>query len=84
MNINDLNTLEQLEQFLTGSQAVAFLIASSTDKATKAYGARWLNSNPHRWINAPKASWYAFWLKPPAIRQQITRLIKQVPRHQQD
>ena len=32
MNINDLNTIEQLEQFLTGSQAVAFLVASSKDE----------------------------------------------------
>jgi hypothetical protein len=27
MNINELNTIEQLEQFLSGSQAVAFLKA---------------------------------------------------------
>jgi hypothetical protein len=32
MNINDLNTIEQLEQFLTGSQPVAFLVASSKDE----------------------------------------------------
>jgi hypothetical protein len=32
MNIKDLNTIEQLELFLTGSQAVAFLVASSTDE----------------------------------------------------
>ena len=32
MNIKDLNTIEQVEQFLTGSQAVAFLVASSTDE----------------------------------------------------
>jgi hypothetical protein len=32
MNINDLNTIEQLEQFLTGSQSVAFLVASSKDE----------------------------------------------------
>jgi hypothetical protein len=32
MNINDLNTKEQLEQFLTGSQSVAFLVASSKDQ----------------------------------------------------
>ena len=39
MNINDLNTpvlsgvegIEQLEQFLTGRQAVAFLVASNKD-----------------------------------------------------
>ncbi|MEQ1531187.1 MAG: hypothetical protein ABL925_17865 [Methylococcales bacterium] len=29
MNIKDLNTIEQLEQFLTGSQSLAFLVASS-------------------------------------------------------
>ena len=32
MNINDLNTIEQLELFLTGNQAVAFLVASSKDE----------------------------------------------------
>ena len=32
MNINDLKTIEQLEQFLTGSQAVAFLVAGSQDE----------------------------------------------------
>jgi hypothetical protein len=29
MNINDLNTIEQLEQFLTGGQAAAFLVVSN-------------------------------------------------------
>ena len=29
MNINDLTTIEQLEQFLTGTQAIAFLVASN-------------------------------------------------------
>ena len=29
--MNDLNFVEQLEQFLTGSQDVAFLVASSRD-----------------------------------------------------
>jgi len=32
MNISDLNILEQMEQFLTCSKAVAFLVASSQDK----------------------------------------------------
>ena len=32
MNINDLNTIEQLEQFLTGTQAVAFLVTGSKDE----------------------------------------------------
>jgi hypothetical protein len=32
MNINELNTIEQLEQFLSGSQAVAFLVASCKDE----------------------------------------------------
>ena len=32
MNINDLNTLEQLELFLTGNQSVAFLAASNKDE----------------------------------------------------
>ncbi len=29
MNINDLKTIEQLEQFLTSTQAIAFVVASS-------------------------------------------------------
>ena len=29
MNINDLKTIEQLEQFLTGTQSIAFLVASN-------------------------------------------------------
>jgi hypothetical protein len=29
MNINDLKTIEQLEQFLTGTQAITFVVASS-------------------------------------------------------
>jgi hypothetical protein len=37
MNINDLNTIEQMEQFLTGSQAVAFLVASSKDECYRGY-----------------------------------------------
>jgi hypothetical protein len=32
MNINDLNTIEQMEQFLSGSQAVTFLVASSKEE----------------------------------------------------
>lgn len=32
MYIKDLNSIEQLEQFLTGSQCVAFLVASSADE----------------------------------------------------
>ena len=38
MNINDLNTLEQLKQFLTGSQAVAFFVASSKDRCYQGSG----------------------------------------------
>jgi hypothetical protein len=45
MNINDLNTIEQMEQFLTGSQAVAFLVASSKDECYRAYSAPGLNSD---------------------------------------
>lgn len=32
MNKNDLTTIEQLEQFLDGSQTVAFLATSSKEK----------------------------------------------------
>jgi hypothetical protein len=38
MNINDLNTIEQMEQFLTGSKAVAFLVASSNIPFAEAVG----------------------------------------------
>jgi len=44
MNINDLNTIEQLEQFLTDSQAVAFLFASRAIVCTIAdYGTNLTN-----------------------------------------
>ncbi|MFA5924803.1 MAG: hypothetical protein WC856_26550 [Methylococcaceae bacterium] len=35
MNVNDPNIIEQMEQFLTGSQAVAFLVASSKDECNR-------------------------------------------------
>ena len=38
MNINDLNTIAQMEQFLTGGQAVAFLVASSNIPFAEAVG----------------------------------------------
>ena len=37
MNISDLNTIEQLEQFLTGGQAVAFLDPSSKRESFVSY-----------------------------------------------
>ena len=37
MNINDLNTIEQLELFLTGNHAVAFLAASGKDECYRLY-----------------------------------------------
>ena len=45
MNINDLKTIEQLEQFLTGTQSIAFLVASKRKIYTETYSGHWLNSD---------------------------------------
>jgi len=73
---NDLNTIEQMEQFLTvaGSR---LLVASGKDDIIKAYSARRLKTATLRWINDQKAR-RALLIKITGYsRQQITRLVKQ-------
>ena len=78
MNINDLNTIEQMEQFLTGSQAVAFLVASSKDEC---YLGIQCTLVKFRYVSLNKRSKgvvVGFLIKISGYsRQQITRLVKQ-------
>jgi len=78
MNINDLNTIEQLEQFLTGSQSVAFLVADSREVCYRGIQRtlvkfRYPSLNKHA-----KGVVVRFLIKITGYsRQQITRLVKQ-------
>lgn len=78
MNINDLKTIEQLEQFLTGTQTIAFQVASSKnaiyrDIQRTLVKFRYLSLNKHS-----KGIVMRFLIKITGYsRQQITRLIKQ-------
>jgi transposase InsO family protein len=78
MNINDLNTIEQLDQFLTGSQSVAFLVAGSKEECYRGIQRtlvkfRYASLNKHS-----KGVVVRFLIKITGYsRQQITRLVKQ-------
>jgi hypothetical protein len=48
MNINDINTIEQMEQFLTATKPSPFWLPAARMSATGAYSARWLNSGTLR------------------------------------
>lgn len=78
MNISDLKTIEQLEQFLTGTQAVAFVVASShqdiyRDVQRTLVIFRYLALN-----KASKGVVVRFLIKITGYsRQQVTRLVKQ-------
>jgi len=48
MNINDLNTIEQMEQFLTAAKPSPFWLPAARMSATWAYSVRWLNSDALR------------------------------------
>lgn len=78
MNINDLNTIDQLEQFLTGSQAVAFLVASSKEDCYRGIQ-RTLVKFKYPTLNKhSKGVVIRFLIKITGYsRQQITRLIQQ-------
>ena len=78
MNINDLNTIEQLEQFLTGSQAVAFLVASSQDECYRGIQYILVKFRYAAQKKHSKGIVVRFLIKITGYsRQQITRLIKQ-------
>jgi hypothetical protein len=77
MNINDLCAIEQLERFLTGSQAVAFLVASSKDECYRGIQ-RTLAKFRYPSLNKrSKGVVVRFLIKITGYsRQQITRLVK--------
>jgi transposase InsO family protein len=78
MNINDLNTIEQLEQFLTGSQAVAFLVVSSQDECYRGIQRTLVKFRYTALDKRSKGVVVRFLIKITGYsRQQITRLIKQ-------
>ena len=78
MNINDLNTIEQMEQFLTGSQAVAFLVASSKDECYLGIQRTLVKFRYTSLNKRSKGVVVRFLIKITGYsRQQITRLVKQ-------
>ena len=78
MNINDLNTIEQLEQFLTGSQAVAFLVASNKDECYRGIQRTLVKFRYPSLNKRSKGVVVRFLIKIIGYsRQQITRLVKQ-------
>jgi len=78
MSINDLNTIEQLEQFLTGSQAVAFLVVSSQDECYRGIRRTLVKFRYAALDKRSKGVVVRFLIKITGYsRQQITRLIKQ-------
>ena len=78
MNIKDLNTIEQLEQFLIGSQAVAFLVASSTDECYQGIQRTLVKFRYPSLNKRSKGVVMRFLVKITGYsRQQVTRLIKQ-------
>ncbi|MDD1626913.1 MAG: hypothetical protein LUQ26_05475 [Methylococcaceae bacterium] len=78
MNINDLNTIEQMEQFLTGSQAVAFLVASGKDEYYQGIQRTQVKNSYPSLNKRSKGVVVRFLIKITGYsRQQITRLVKQ-------
>lgn len=78
MNINDLNTIDQLEQFLTGSQSVAFLVASSKDECYRGIQRTLVKFRYPTLNKRSKGVVVRFLIKITGYsRQQITRLVKQ-------
>jgi len=78
MNINELNTLEQLEQFLSGSQAVAFLVASSKGECYRGIQRTLVKFRYPSLSKRSKGVVVRFLIKITGYsRQQITRLVKQ-------
>ena len=78
MNINDLNTIEQMEQFLSGSQGVAFLVASSKDECYQGIQRTLVKFRYASLNKRSKGVVVRFLIKITGYsRQQITRLVKQ-------
>ncbi len=78
MNLNDLNTIEQLNDFLSGSQSVAFVVADSKEASYRGIQ-RILVKFRYATLSKPsKGIVVRFLMKISGYsRQQMTRLIKQ-------
>ena len=78
MNINDLTTIEQLEQFLTGTQSIAFLVASNKKDIYRDIQRTLFRFRYPTLNKGSKGLVVRFLIKITGYsRQQITRLIKQ-------
>jgi transposase InsO family protein len=78
MNINDLKTIEQLEQFLTGTQSIAFLVASNKKDIYRDIQRTLVKFRYPTLTKGSKGVVVCFLIKITGYsRQQITRLIKQ-------
>jgi transposase InsO family protein len=78
MNINDLKTIEQLEQFLNGTQSIAFLVASSKNEIYRDIQRTLVKFRYPLLDKASKGIVMHFLIKITGYsRQQITRLVKQ-------
>lgn len=78
MNIDDLKNIEELEAFLSGSQAIAFIVASNKDERYRFIKRLLSQFNYQRLKRKDKGVWRRFACKVSGYsRQQMTRLIKQ-------
>ena len=78
MNINDLTTIEQLELFLTGTQSIAFLVASNKKDIYRDIQRTLVRFRYPTLNKGSKGVVVRFLIKITGYsRQQITRLIKQ-------
>ena len=78
MNINDLKTIEQLEQFLTGTQSIAFLVASNKKDIYRDIQRTLVKFRYAALNKGSKGVVVCFLIKITGYsRQQLTRLIKQ-------
>jgi transposase InsO family protein len=78
MNINDLKTIEQLEQFLTGTQSIAFLVASNKKDIYRDIQRTLVKFRYSTLNKGSKDVVVCFLIKITGYsRQQLTRLIKQ-------
>ena len=78
MNINDLKTIEQLEHFLTGTQSIAFLVASNKKDVYRDIQHTLVKFRYPTLNKGSKGVVVCFLIKITGYsRQQLTRLIKQ-------
>jgi len=78
MNINDLKTIEQLNQFLTGTQAIAFLVGSRKEDIYRDILRILVKFSYHSLKKPSKGIVVRFLIKITGYsRQQITRLARQ-------